>query len=231
MVSSDRSCLPSVKSTISIANDLKFIFYARVIEILNHKYHLFFSLPVLPLSTRVMIFWGLSWSAVSESKTTGRKQAQPGKEERAVVIVACWLTVIFHWPQHDQIVCIFLAFDTQPQLEGMVATALGHLFTAFLHVSVFHTDNNLLIFIKGSGPWGSVKDIWISNICFSNSQKFPYIVPAGQSLYLELSYPENSTLFQTKNLCLNEIKNHFIQTGKNGSSQCLARAFWTRTTN
>lgn len=60
MVSSYRSCLPSVKSTISIANDLKFIVYARVIEILNHKYHLFFSLPVLPLSTWAMIFWGLS---------------------------------------------------------------------------------------------------------------------------------------------------------------------------
>lgn len=56
MVSSDRNCLPSVNSTISIANDLKFIIYARVIESLNHKYHLFFSLPVLPLSTWVMIF-------------------------------------------------------------------------------------------------------------------------------------------------------------------------------
>lgn len=60
MVSSYRSCLPSVKSTISIANVLKFIIYARVIEILNHKYHLFLSLPVLPLCTQVMIFWGLS---------------------------------------------------------------------------------------------------------------------------------------------------------------------------
>lgn len=120
-----------------------------------------------------------------------------GRRKGEVVIVACWPTVIFHWPQHDQIVCIFLAFDTEPQLEGMVATALGHLFTAFLHVRVFHTDKNLLIFIKGSGPCGSVKDIWISNICFSNSRKFPYKAP-GQSLYLELSYPKSSILFQTK---------------------------------
>lgn len=49
MVSAVRSCLPSVKSTISIANDLKFIVHARVIESLNHKYRLFFSLPVMIL--------------------------------------------------------------------------------------------------------------------------------------------------------------------------------------
>lgn len=60
MVSSDRSCLPSVKSTISIANDLKFIIYAREIEILNHKYHLFFSLPVLLLFFWVIIIWWIS---------------------------------------------------------------------------------------------------------------------------------------------------------------------------
>lgn len=60
MVSSDRSCLPSVKSTISIANDLKFIIYAIVIEILNHKYHLFFSLSAFPLFIWVVILGGLS---------------------------------------------------------------------------------------------------------------------------------------------------------------------------
>lgn len=59
MVSSDKTCLPSVKSTISIANDLKFIIYVRLIESLNHKYNLYFSLSVLPLFIWVMIFWRL----------------------------------------------------------------------------------------------------------------------------------------------------------------------------
>lgn len=53
MVSSDRSCLPSVKSTISIANDLEFIIYVRLIETVNHKYNLFFSFLLW-----VMIFFG-----------------------------------------------------------------------------------------------------------------------------------------------------------------------------
>lgn len=44
----DKSCLPSVKSTISISSDPKFIILVKQIEILvSHKYHLFY--PSFPL--------------------------------------------------------------------------------------------------------------------------------------------------------------------------------------
>lgn len=179
-----------------------------------------------PSSFGSWFFGGFLNQQFPKVKPREERKDSLGRGEGVVVIVACWFTVIFCWPQHYQLVCNFLAFDTWPQLGGMVTTASGHLFTRFLHVSVFHTDENLLIFIKGSGPWGNVKEIWISNICFDNPQKFPYTVPAGQSLYLGVSYHESSIFFPDKHLCLTEIKDHFKQMKKKVLSWCLVSAFW-----
>lgn len=72
--------MPSVKSTISTANDLKFIVYARVIEILNHKYHLFFSLPAFPLFIWVTILGGFLNQRFLKVKPQEENTAQEGEK-------------------------------------------------------------------------------------------------------------------------------------------------------